>query len=68
MREYYKVWITDDWNDIFVEVEQEFDTYEEAVNFIMAQDDTMEQMDEWSWNDGHDLYEIIPCIDNKEVN
>lgn len=63
MREYYEVWITDQWNDIFIEVEQDFDTYEEAVNFIMAQDDTMEQMDEWSWNDGHDLYEIIPCID-----
>jgi len=59
MREYYKVCITDQWNDIFIEVEQDFDTYEEAVNFIMAQDDTMEQMDEWSWNDGHDLYEIV---------
>lgn len=55
----YTVQITDPWNDIFIEVEQEFDTYEEAVNYILAQDDTSEQIDEWSWTDGHDLYEII---------
>lgn len=64
MREHYKVCITDQWNDIFIEVDKTFDTYEEAVDFIMAQDDTMEQMDKWNWNDGHDLYTIVPC---KEV-
>lgn len=63
MREYYIVYLIDHYNDIFVKVEQEFDTYEEAVNYIMTQDDTLEQLNKWFWTDGHDSYEIIPCID-----
>ena len=64
MREYYIVSINDPWNGIFVEVEQKFATYEEAVEYILAQDDTLEQIGLCSWTDGHDLYEVIPC---KEV-
>lgn len=63
MREYYTVQIIDYYNDIFIEVEQEFSTYEDAVNYILAKDDTSEQISKWSWTDGHDLYEITPCID-----
>lgn len=62
MKEYYTVCIDDQWNDIFIEVEQKFCTYEEAVNYIMTQDDTAEQIDDWSWTDGHDLYKIVHHI------
>ena len=63
MREYYIVLISDYHNDIFVWVKQEFDTYEEAVDYILAHYEDLEQINKWSWNDGHDLYQIIPCAD-----
>lgn len=63
MREYYIIQIVDYYNHITVTVEQEFDTYEEVVNYIIEQYDDLEQLNDWSWTDGHDLYQIMPCID-----
>ena len=58
----YTIQIIDYYNNIRVEVEREFDAYEEAVQYITEQDEDLEQLNGWSWTDGHDLYQIVPCI------
>ena len=63
MKEHYIVLISDYYNDIFVWVEQKFNTYEEAVDYILEHYEDLEQMNKWSWNDGHDLYQVIPYTD-----
>lgn len=64
MKEFYLVRITDSWNDIVVIANQQFATYEDAKQYLTTHYDDLEEMNEWEWNDGHDLYEIIRC---KEV-
>lgn len=63
--EHFVIRITDSWNDIIVYVDKLFHTYEDAKQYLATHYDDLEQMTEWSWNDSHDLYEIIRCEEVK---
>lgn len=64
MKEFYLVRITDPFNDIVVIVNQQFATFEDAKRHILTQYEFIEPLDDWSWHDTHDIYEIVRC---KEV-